>query len=40
MAVHPTGHYPAKVKARRVCAPVYEVHEDRSPVEAPTSPGA
>ena len=40
MAVHPNGHYPATVKARRVCAPVYEVHEDRSRVEAPTSPGA
>ena len=29
MAVHPSGDYPDKVKAPGVCAPVYEVHEDR-----------
>lgn len=40
MAVHPNGDYPNKVKVSGVCAPVYEVHEDRSRVEAPTSPGA
>jgi hypothetical protein len=29
---HPDGLYPDKVKARGVCAPVYEVHEDGTPV--------
>jgi hypothetical protein len=29
---HPNGLYPDKVKARAVCAPVYEVHEDGTPV--------
>jgi hypothetical protein len=33
MVVHPNGLYPGKVKARGVCAPVYEVYEDGSPVE-------
>jgi hypothetical protein len=32
IAVHPQGVYPDKVKARAVCAPVYEVHEDGTPV--------
>ncbi|MGH3370869.1 MAG: hypothetical protein ACRDPR_12800, partial [Nocardioidaceae bacterium] len=32
MAVHPNGNYPSTAKARQVCAPVYEVHEDRTPV--------
>jgi hypothetical protein len=32
IVVHPAGTYPDKVKARAVCAPVYEVHEDRTPV--------
>jgi hypothetical protein len=29
---HPRGVYPDKVKARGVCAPVYEVDEDGTPV--------
>jgi hypothetical protein len=29
---HPDGEYPGKVKARGVCAPVYEVLEDGTPV--------
>jgi hypothetical protein len=34
MAVHPNGDYPNKVKVSGVCAPVYEVHEDGTPVGA------
>jgi hypothetical protein len=29
---HPDGDYPDKVKAGAVCAPVYEVLEDGTPV--------
>jgi hypothetical protein len=37
IAFHPGGVYPDKVKARRLCAPIYEVHEDGTAVEpAPT----
>lgn len=32
IAVHPRPVYPDKVKARAVCAPVYEVREDGTPV--------
>ncbi|MGH2980166.1 MAG: hypothetical protein ACRDLQ_11115 [Solirubrobacterales bacterium] len=32
IVVHPNGIYPDKVKARGVCAPVYEVDEDGAPV--------
>jgi len=32
IVVHPDGTYPDKVKARAVCAPVYEVREDGSRV--------
>jgi hypothetical protein len=32
IVVHPDGHYPGKVKARGVCAPVYEVDENGAPV--------
>ena len=32
MVVHPNGDYPDKVKVSGVCAPVYEVHEDGTPV--------
>jgi hypothetical protein len=34
IAFHPGGVYPKKVKARAVCAPVYEVHEDGSAIAA------
>ena len=34
IAVHPRPVYPDKVKARAVCAPVYEVREDGTPVAA------
>ena len=33
MVVHPQGDYPDQVKARGVCGPVYEVHEDGTPVD-------
>jgi hypothetical protein len=33
IAVHPNGIYRDKVKARAVCAPVYEVNEDRTPAQ-------
>jgi hypothetical protein len=32
IVVHPNGDYPDKVKARCVCAPVYEVDEDGRPI--------
>ena len=32
MAVDLNGDYPNKVKVSGVCAPVYEVHEDGTPV--------
>jgi hypothetical protein len=32
IAFRPDFNYPDKVKASRVCAPVYEVHEDGTPV--------
>ena len=34
MVVHPQGDYPDQVKARGVAGPVYEVHEDGTPVES------
>ena len=34
VVVHPNGTHRDKVKARAVCAPVYEVHEDRTPLAA------
>jgi hypothetical protein len=34
MVVHPQGDYPDQVKAPGVCGPVYEVHEDGTPVES------
>lgn len=39
IVVYPRGDYPDQVKAPRVAAPVYEVHEDGTPVEA-TTPAA
>ncbi|HYC00434.1 MAG TPA: hypothetical protein VEC57_14955 [Candidatus Limnocylindrales bacterium] len=33
--VHPNPDYPTKVKAPRVCAPVFEVTEDGEPIPAP-----
>ena len=33
IVVFPQGDYPHQVKAPAVCAPVYEVHEDGTPVE-------
>ena len=36
MVVHPQGDYPDQVKARGVCGPVYEVHEDGTPVDPGT----
>jgi len=38
IVVHPSGTYPEMVKAPRVCAPVYEVQEDGTPVDAKTPP--
>jgi hypothetical protein len=35
IVVHANGLYPDKVKAPGVCAPVYEVHEDGTPVGEP-----
>jgi hypothetical protein len=36
MVAHPQGDYPDQVKARGVCGPVYEVHEDGTPVDPGT----
>ena len=34
IAVHPSGRYPEKVKAKGCCGPVYEVDEDGKPVSS------
>ena len=37
IVVHPYGDYPEKVKARCVCAPVYEVDQDGTPIARPSA---
>jgi hypothetical protein len=38
IAFHPDATYPDKVKARGVCAPVWEVHEDGTAVTGDRAP--